>query len=585
MNYWADSMLLWSGQALLLLAVLAVAAAFLQRNSAADRHRLWLVGLLAIAVLPAANLFIAALPVGMPVVESVRYVIPTYEPAIALQEAEPALPRVLESALPEVAPGLWRTNLFVVLFVAWGAGVLVSMVRPVRSYVESRRLRAGASIVAVPPFRLLAGHSPQVVAPMLAGIFRPMILLPADIATWARADEQQAMLLHEAAHFERRDHLVNLFQSLLGAILFFHPAVRYALRQLVLERELACDERVLAAGVRSEVYAETLLKVAERSLVTRHAVEPAFHTAGRILERRMTMILNHPDSMSSGSRILRSARTVAVIAVALLLLPDRAITSGVRLAVPMLVAGVPASLGALSAAPRQAVPPGPPVAIAPVAVQPQEPAAATVRLSGTVLDQTGGLVPGVAVRLVNPATGSSQNSVTNEAGRYAFPQVSAGMYTFEARLPGFTVHSRTIQIQSQSVVEDAVLQISPVNTQVQVSVSAPQGPPPAAAAPGPPLPQRIGGDLAMAQLIFSPKPEFPALARATQVQGVVRLLGVIGTDGTVLSVRPDPAHPVHSWALVQAAVDAVKQWRYRPMMLNGVPVETLTTITVDFTMN
>ena len=89
----------------------------------------------------------------------------------------------------------------------------------------------------------------------------------------------------------------------------------------------------------------------------------------------------------------------------------------------------------------------------------------------------------------------------------------------------------------------------------------------------------------MAQLIFQPKPEFPALARATQVQGVVRLLGVIGADGTVLSVRPDPAHPVHSWALVQAAVDAVKQWRYRPGMLNGVPVETLTTITVDFTMN
>src|SRR5688572_11861813 len=165
MNYWADSMLLWSGQALLLVAVLAVAAAFLQRNSAADRHRLWLVGLLAIAVLPAANLFIAAMPLGMPVVESVRYVIPIYEPAIALQEAEPANPRILESARPETAPGFWLSNLILFLFATWAASALVSMVQPVRSYIESRRLRADASIVAVPPFRLLAAHSPQVVAP------------------------------------------------------------------------------------------------------------------------------------------------------------------------------------------------------------------------------------------------------------------------------------------------------------------------------------------------------------------------------------------------------------------------------------
>jgi TonB family protein len=207
------------------------------------------------------------------------------------------------------------------------------------------------------------------------------------------------------------------------------------------------------------------------------------------------------------------------------------------------------------------------------------------RLSGTITDQSGAVVPGVMVRLVNPADGSAQTTFTNEAGAYAFRQVSSLQYTLEAALPGFQTHSRQIRMQAQDAVENAVLVMAPVNTQIEVSVSAPQGAPllPQTGTPG--FAVRVGGDIAAPSLISQTKPEFPPNAHARGVQGAVRLLGVIAKDGTVTTLQLDPGFPVTSMELVRAAMEAVKQWRYRPAMLNGQPVEFITRITVNFSMN
>jgi TonB family protein len=583
MDYWAESMLFWSAQILLLVAMLLAAAALLRRSSAAERYRLWLVGLFAIAALPVAGMVIAALPVASPIVESVRYITPAPEHLETMPDR--TISPLIQPSAPSETPRQARSfPVAQVLFGGWVAGVLFCMVRPIRSYVVSRRLRAGASIVSEPSLRLLAGYSSQVRAPMLAGILRPMVLLPADISTWAHPEERHAMLLHESAHFERRDHLANLFQTLLGAILFFHPAVRFALRQLLLERELACDEQVLSAGVRPEVYAEALLKVAERSLLAKRECEPAFHTSGSVLERRMTMISNYRDSIAGASRIWRGARLIAVVGMAVLLLPDRALTSGARLAVPMLVAGVPTSAAVQPPLFAEAVgaEPVPVEAVVPVAAGATVMAAQAFRLSGTISDQSGAVVPGVMVRLINPVDGSAQTKITNGSGAYEFFPVSSLQYTFEAQLPGFQTHSRPIRIQSQDLVENAVLVMAAVNTQVEVSISAPQVVPPPSR---PAFPVRVGGDIASPNLIFQPKPVFPPGARERGVQGAVRLLGVIGTDGTVTGVYLDPGYPVVDMAFVQAAMESVKQWRYRPAMLNGMPVESITRITVNFSMN
>jgi protein TonB len=82
-------------------------------------------------------------------------------------------------------------------------------------------------------------------------------------------------------------------------------------------------------------------------------------------------------------------------------------------------------------------------------------------------------------------------------------------------------------------------------------------------------------------LINRVTPVYPPLARQTRISGTVRLHALIAKDGTVQQLEVMSGHPL----LVQAALDAVKQWRYRPTLLNGEPVEVDTTIDVIFTLN
>lgn len=105
------------------------------------------------------------------------------------------------------------------------------------------------------------------------------------------------------------------------------------------------------------------------------------------------------------------------------------------------------------------------------------------------------------------------------------------------------------------------------------------------AAPPPPRPTvtRItrGGNVQAAMLINRVTPVYPPLARQTRISGTVRLHALIAKDGTVQQLEVMSGHPL----LVQAALDAVRQWRYRPTLLNGEPVEVDTTIDVIFTLN
>jgi len=102
-------------------------------------------------------------------------------------------------------------------------------------------------------------------------------------------------------------------------------------------------------------------------------------------------------------------------------------------------------------------------------------------------------------------------------------------------------------------------------------------PPPKAAAPS-----RIkqGGNVTAASIVTQTRPVYPALARQARIQGNVLLHAIIDKDGKVAQLEVVSGHPL----LVQAALDAVKQWRYKPTLLNGDPVEVDTQITVTFTM-
>lgn len=81
-------------------------------------------------------------------------------------------------------------------------------------------------------------------------------------------------------------------------------------------------------------------------------------------------------------------------------------------------------------------------------------------------------------------------------------------------------------------------------------------------------------------LIRKVQPAYPALARSARIQGVVVLQAVISKQGTIENLKILRGHPM----LAPAAIDAVRQWRYRPYILNGEPVEVETQITVNFSL-
>jgi protein TonB len=108
-------------------------------------------------------------------------------------------------------------------------------------------------------------------------------------------------------------------------------------------------------------------------------------------------------------------------------------------------------------------------------------------------------------------------------------------------------------------------------------------PPPAApivSEPAVPGQLRVGGGVESAKLRFAPKPSYPPLAKIARSQGVVKLEAIIAADGAIRNLRVLSGPPL----LVDAALNAVRQWRYQPTSLNGVAVEVVTEIDVNFSL-
>lgn len=96
----------------------------------------------------------------------------------------------------------------------------------------------------------------------------------------------------------------------------------------------------------------------------------------------------------------------------------------------------------------------------------------------------------------------------------------------------------------------------------------------------PPGPIAVTSDLQMAKLLRKVIPEYPPIARTAGISGIVRLIGTIGKDGTIQNLQVVSGHPM----LARAALEAVRQWVYKPTLLNGKPVEVIAPIEVSFTL-
>jgi beta-lactamase regulating signal transducer with metallopeptidase domain len=162
--------------------------------------------------------------------------------------------------------------------------------------------------------------SAEVHRPSIAGFFHPRILLsPALLATLSAAELEQ-VVLHEMEHLRRYDDWTNLLQKLSLALVPLHPVLLWLDRQMCLERELACDDRVLRQTRARKAYAACLARLAEDSMVRRgfSLTLEALGSRGRRSELvgRVYRILRAPETRMSRERIWLATAVLLVAAFA-----------------------------------------------------------------------------------------------------------------------------------------------------------------------------------------------------------------------------------------------------------------------------
>jgi hypothetical protein len=155
----------------------------------------------------------------------------------------------------------------------------------------------------------------DVVVPMLAGVRRPMILLPSSAMAWP-VPEVKAILLHERAHFIRRDHVVGSMVDAAMVLYWLNPLVWLAVTMVEQDRERACDDEVLQTGVKPSVYAAALMRVALR-LPEPTSIRGTLTMGGGQLAVRIRTILSEPCRRPGRVPVSWSVTAVLILVCAL----------------------------------------------------------------------------------------------------------------------------------------------------------------------------------------------------------------------------------------------------------------------------
>jgi beta-lactamase regulating signal transducer with metallopeptidase domain len=296
---------IWQGA--LLAAAMWIALKLFPRVNPTTRFTVLWLTLLAVATLPVGPLALTGPATGLP--HASRPIATTHAAAtttfVPVELRQPELARTATSgsnsqSLPEPTPALAglvqipsaeipaaghspiqiRSRVVKAAFgILWAVLTLFLLARLGASYLLLRRLKSGATpcpknwqvrltgLCAMNGVRrqtkLLV--SDQIAAPMSLGFFHPVILIPRSLLDTLSESEVDHVVLHELAHMLRHDDWTNLAQKLIEALLPIQPAVFWLGRRMSLEREMACDDWVIAATGTAKPYAVCLTKVAELS--------------------------------------------------------------------------------------------------------------------------------------------------------------------------------------------------------------------------------------------------------------------------------------------------------------------------------
>jgi len=329
-----------------LLAIAAAAHLLLRRHgSAAARHLVWTVTIGALLLLPILSSVLPSWVIATRQTPLPATIVTAAAAPVEIASIETASPRAVPAADQPVPPsradedstrerpGIYAASVYVagVFLMLLAAAIqrrsahrLVGEAAPVTDQAWTTLFAECAAQMGVDRVvRLLRSRERSM--PIAVGIRHPAILIPAVADTWSD-DRRRAVLLHELAHVARQDCLTQRMAFAACALYWFHPAVWWAARRLQVERELACDDLVIAAGARAQDYAGHLLDIAYSFGPHRASAIAVGMARSPHLERRLLAMVDAARDRRVPARAVRVALTVGVCA---LLIPLAGATTSV----------------------------------------------------------------------------------------------------------------------------------------------------------------------------------------------------------------------------------------------------------------
>ena len=554
----------------------AVIVLLLQRASASMRHAVWILAMAGAVLLPVVALIIP--PVELPIPSRASTTVtflPVEDPSAAVageRGLKPAATYLTERVGQARSEGIQPA-------MVWLLGVAALLIRLFIGLAATRRIALAAVPLADDSWRPLIGDLSAAfrirravrllfidrnISPVTWGFWRHTILLPADAVRWSE-ERRRLVLAHELAHVKRRDGLTQIFIQIVCCLHWFNPLIWYAARRLRIERERACDDRVLSLGPAATDYADHLLQIV-RGLRTERSLSFAAVSMAQPsqLETRLVSILDpraQRRALSTVGTILLFAFTavltasVAAIGVAAEVLPPPVSMVSIRL-FPSPPAPTPAEKPAatpqrtrvgVGTTPNAAV-------LAPQVLESKPPIytpeALQNHIEGTVtleaaIDQQGNIkiqriVKGLGYGLDERAIGTVLDWKFAPALRNGVPVEAITQIDVDFKIPIM------LDPKDGSVVVRATLK--GVNLPIVVS--------------------RV-------------EPVYSEEARNARYQGTVVLAAIIHKDGTV---TVDKIVRNLGLGLDENVIEAIQQWNFKPAMRNGEPVSVSLNIEVHFNL-
>jgi TonB family protein len=616
----SGDLLVYAVQILVVGAAAALISVALRLRAPGARLLYWQTAIGACLLLPALRHW--KTPVASGVVTNSSTVVTAVAPGSAPAFRTPSLAAMF---LALIAAGI-------ALRMAW---LLVGLWRLRRYRMRSREFEGGGQWKAAAELRI----SDDVASPVTFGYSEPVVLLPPQFMELGR-EMQEAILCHEVLHVWRRDWLWTLGEEIIRGLLWFHPAIWWMLGEAQLAREETVDRLVIETTGARERYLDALLVIAGAPARLDLAPAPLFlrrrHLKQRVIsivkEVRMSKarlistfaasaamlagvcwmitgalpLTAAPQNVNDAPGVSVQTGAVSLMHRAPVIYPQDAMAKGIQGTVV-----VQAKLGADGSVADALVVSGPEelrkAALESVLNWHFDRSAAgstqQVTIEFTLPAQGAtGPVPTPMIMIARPPGGGSEpqtikmigvSGLSDEAKAELMAQLpfhegdsiapadysklTDAVRSFDSHLMvslGYGTEGLSVRIMPR---------MSPGVTGGMIipSITTAPPPPPAGMPMMAPSAIRVGGNVQQMNLISQVQPAYPPEAKAARVQGKVRFDATIGADGHVENLHVVSGPPL----LVNSAMEAVRQWVYKPTLLNGQPVKVITQVDVNYTLS